>query len=231
MAKQSDIVSRQSPESLGLLQEPYDFSLVLGGPLFQLLRRVYLSGDAPELLGRRIIVISLLAWLPLLVLSVWSGQALGGGATVPFLLDVEVHIRFLVALPLLILAELVVHVRMRPLVQQFLECHLVPECDRARFEAAVVSALRWRNSVVAEVCLIGLVYGVGVLVIWRYYVALETATWDAVPAGERVQRSLAGLWYGHISVPIFQFTHIPHLGPNSWYFLMFFILIKFNRHK
>jgi hypothetical protein len=76
-------VSRKSPESLGLLQEPYDFSLVLGGPLFQLLRRVYLSGDALELLGRRIIVISLLAWLPLLVLSVWSGQALGVGATVP----------------------------------------------------------------------------------------------------------------------------------------------------
>ena len=85
MAKQSNIVSQNSPESLGLLQDPYDFSLVLGGPLYQLLRRAYLSGEALELLGRRILVISLLAWLPLLVLSVWAGQALGGGAnsTVP----------------------------------------------------------------------------------------------------------------------------------------------------
>jgi hypothetical protein len=61
MAKHSEIVSRKSPDNLGLLQDPYDFSLVLGGPLFQLLRRAHLSGDALELLGRRILVISLLA--------------------------------------------------------------------------------------------------------------------------------------------------------------------------
>jgi hypothetical protein len=215
MAKPSDIVSRNSPESLGLWQEPYDFSLILGGPLFQLLRRAYLFGGALELLGRRILVISLLAWLPLLVLSVWAGQALGGSATVPFLLDIEVHVRFLVALPLLILAELVVHERMRLMVKQFLESSLVPEHSQPRFEVAVESALRWRNSVVAEVLLIGLVYGVGVLLVWRHYVALETATWYAVQAGGQLQRSLAGLWYGYVSVPIFQFMLL------RWYFRLF----------
>lgn len=215
MAKPSNIVSRNSPESLGLLQDPYDFSLILGRPLYQLLRRVYLSGEALELLGRRILVASLVAWLPLLVLSVWGGQALGGSANIPFLLDVEVHVRFLVALPLLILAELVVHARMRLVVKQFLERHLVPEHERSRFEAAVASALRWRNSAVAEVLLIGLVYGVGVLIIWRHYVALETATWYAVPSGERLQPSLAGLWYGYVSLPIFQFMLL------RWYFRLF----------
>ena len=47
------------------LQMPPDFSLVLGGPLFQLLRRSQLSGDALELARRRLIIIPLLAWLPL----------------------------------------------------------------------------------------------------------------------------------------------------------------------
>jgi hypothetical protein len=126
-----------------------------------------------------------------------------------------VHVRFLVALPLLILAELVVHARMRSMVQQFLERHLVPEHERSRFEAAVASALRWRNSAVAEVLLIGLVYGVGVLLVWRHYVALDTATWYAVPAGEQLQRSPAGLWYGYVSLPIFQFILL------RWYFRLF----------
>jgi hypothetical protein len=174
-----------------------------------------LSGDTLELLGRRILVIVLLAWLPLLVLSVWAGEALGGTANIPFLLDVEVHVRFLVALPLLIVAELVVHERMRPVVKQFLERHLVPEHERSPFEAAVVSALWWRNSVVAEVCLIGLVYGVGGLIVWRHYVALDTATWYAVPGGEQLQPSLAGLWYGYVSLPIFQFMLL------RWYFRLF----------
>jgi Cytochrome c oxidase caa3 assembly factor (Caa3_CtaG) len=35
------------------------------------------------------------------------------------LCDVEVHVRFLVALPLLMVAELVVHQRMRPIIRQF----------------------------------------------------------------------------------------------------------------
>jgi hypothetical protein len=215
MAKPSDTVSRKSPESPSLWQEPYDFSLVLGGPLFQLLRRAYLSGEALELLGRRILVIVLLAWLPLLGLSVWAGEALGGRINVPFLLDVEAQVRFLLALPLLIVAELVVHTRMRALVQQFLERQLVPEHTRPRFEAAVASALRWRNSVVAEVLLIGLVYGVGVLLVWRHYVALGTSTWYAVPAGGQVQHSLAGLWYGYVSLPLFQFLLL------RWYFRLF----------
>jgi hypothetical protein len=39
-----------------------DFSLVLGGPLFQLLRRVHLSGNALELLRQRILVLLSIIW-------------------------------------------------------------------------------------------------------------------------------------------------------------------------
>src|SRR5512145_1193161 len=142
-----------------MLREPEDFSLVLGGPLFQLLRRSHLSGEALELARRRLITIALLAWLPLLVLSALEGQALGGNVAVPFLLDVEAHGRFLVALPLLIVAELVVHQRMRFVVRQFLERHLIPASALPRFEAAIMAALRLRNSVLAEVLLIAFGYG------------------------------------------------------------------------
>ena len=168
----------------GLGSVPRDFSLVLGGPLFQLLRKAHLSDDALTMVRQRITVIALIAWLPLLVLSALQGQMLRGSAAVPFLLDVELHIRFLVALPLLIIAELIVHRRMRPLLQQFLNRNLIPENAMPRFEAAVASAFRLRNSVLAEVLLIAFVYGVGILIIWRQYLALDTATWYATPSAE-----------------------------------------------
>src|SRR5512137_1230025 len=135
-----------------------DFSLVLGGPLFQLLRRSHLAGDALELLLQRIVVASLLTWLPLFLLSALDGQLLGGSAAVPFLHDIEVHIRFLAALPLLIVAELVVHRRMRLVVRQFHDRNLIPESAFPRFDQAVASAFRLRNSVLAELVLIGAVY-------------------------------------------------------------------------
>ena len=195
-----------------LLRDPQDFSLVLGGPLFQLLRRAHLSDDALMLMRQRIIVLSLFAWLPLLALSALEGQVIGGTAAVPFLLDVDVHVRFLVALPLLIVAELVVHQRMRFVVKQFLERHLIPESAMTRFEAAIASALRLRNSVLAEVLLIAFVYGVGVLIVWRQYGALAAATWYATPAAGGSTLSLAGMWYGYVSLPLFQFLLL------RWYF-------------
>jgi hypothetical protein len=198
-----------------MLREPQDFSLVLGGPLYQLLRRSHLSEDALELVRRRIIIISLLAWLPLLVLSLAEGQALGGPAAVPFLLDVEAHLRFLVALPLLIVAELVVHQRMRVVVQQFLERNLIPENGLPCFDAAIKSAFRLRNSVLAEVLLIAFVYFVGILLIWRHYMALSTATWYAVPTAEGLKLSVTGAWYGYVSLPIYQFLLV------RWYYRIF----------
>src|SRR5206468_3271926 len=70
-----------------------NFSVVLGGPLYQIVRRAHLTGDALELLHRRIVVIALFAWLPLLILSVLGGRAWGDAVRVPFLMDVDAHAR------------------------------------------------------------------------------------------------------------------------------------------
>ena len=183
-----------------------DFSLVLGGPLFQLLRRAHVSDDALELVRTRILFFVSLTWLPLLVLSVVEGQAFGESAPVPFLWDVEAHARFLIALPLLIVAELVVHQRMRPIVRQFLDRHLIPREALPRFDAAIASAIRMRNSVLAEAILIAVVYLVGVMLVWRHFVALSTtATWYSTPTAEGLKVSPSGWWYACVSLPVFQF--------------------------
>jgi hypothetical protein len=203
------MASRVNPDPF---ERPPDFSLVLGGPLFQLLRRMHMSDDALMMLRERVVVISLFAWLPLSLFSMLEGRAFGGDVAVPFLRDADVHVRFLVALPLLIVAELVVHRRMRPLVGQFLERGLIPASAMTRFEASVASAMRLRNSVFAELLLVAVVYGVGILVVWRHYMALETTTWYATPSGDGPILSLAGMWYGYVSLPVFQFLLC------RWYF-------------
>ncbi len=210
----------QSGDASGSVPAPQDFSLVLGGPLFQLLRRAHLSDDALAMVRQRIIVITLFAWLPLLVLSALEGRVLGGKANVPFLLDLEVHVRFLVTLPLLIAAELVVHRRLRSVVRVFLDRHLIPEGARKRFDAAIASAFKLRNSLPAEVLLIAFVYVVGILIVWRHYMALGTATWYATPSADGSKLSLAGMWYGFLSLPILQFLLY------RWYFRLF-IWIRF----
>jgi hypothetical protein len=192
--------------------------LVLGGPLFQLFRKARLHGDALELLHRRILVITIIAWVPLLVLAVFDGKAVGGGIKIPFLRDIEAHVRFLIALPVLIAAELVVHRRISPLIQRFVERRIVTAEDLPRFNAAVHSALRVRNSVSVEVALLILVYTLG---LWtRSQMALES-TWYAVPAESGLRLTQAGYWYAFVSIPIFQFILLRwYLRLGLWFWLL-----------
>jgi len=195
--------------------EPPDFSLVLGGPLYQLLRRAHLSGDALQLVQRREIFFALLTWLPLLVLSIVEGSAWGDSVKLPFLFDADVNARFLLSLPLLIAAELIVHQRTRLVVGAFVKRGLVPDAARVRFDAAITAAMRLRNSVLAEVLLIAFVYGVGVLVIWRSQAAIDATTWYAKSLGGERQPTLAGWWFGFVSLPVYQFMLA------RWYFRLF----------
>lgn len=202
--------------------EPIDFSLVLGGPVYQLWRRLHATGPALELVARRVIGISLVAWLPLLVWTVYDGVAIGKAVSVPFLSDLEVHARFLVAIPLLILAEVVAHQRIRPVVQHFVSAGIVPPAAVPGFRVAVGQAMRLRNSLTVELILAVGVFGFGWMSFWATTADLTTSTWYAMvePAGRRLTR--AGQWYGHVSIPIFQFLLL------RWYFrlLVWFLFLR-----
>ena len=200
-------------------EAPKDFSLVLGGPLYQLFRRSRLADNGMNLLQRRLLAIPLLVWLPLLALSIIQGHAWSGVA-VPFIKDIELHIRFLVAMPLLIVAEVIVHLRMRRLISTFLDRQLIPETDMPRFNAAIETAFKWRNSVAAEILMIVFVYVFGILVIWKNYVGLNIDTWYASMLGGQRNLNLAGYWLLLVSLPFFQFLLI------RWYFRLF-IWIRF----
>ena len=193
-----------------------DFSLVSGGPLYQLLRRTRLSDDELHFTRRRVLAMAMIAWLPLLLLSIVEGHAWGGGSAVSFLQDFEVHARMLVAIPLFMLAEVWTHRQLPPVIRRFVEDELVTDATRPSFEAAIDSAMRLRNSVVAEVLLIAFVYGVGVAVLWRtQFALLDVNSWYAVVDGERFRPTMAGWWMALVAMPMFLFLFV------RWCFRLF----------
>jgi hypothetical protein len=190
-----------------------NFSLVLGGPLYQLLVRVGLIKPPLNRVGLRMGVIPLFAWLPLAMLALLDGRFLTGVA-VPFLLDYEVQARLLLMLPLLIGAEVLIHQRTSGIVQQFLERQIIPEEDQPRYQALIASTLRLRNSVPIEVGLAVLVFGFGSFV-WRAAVSLDADTWYAsVTSGGKLYTP-AGYWYAFVAIPLAQFILV------RWYFRFF----------
>src|SRR5438067_621391 len=198
----------------------YDFSLVLGDPLFRFFRKARLSGDHLELLYRRLIIITSIAWVPLLLLDSLGSHATGIGR-LSFLHDVEVQVRFLVALPVLIGAELIVHSRIRPAVRRFVERRIVREEDLPRFDAAIEAAARLRNSIPVQVALLISVYTLG-LWLWSSRFGIDSLTWYAMPGG-RWNLTPAGYWYVLVSIPILQFLLL------RWY-VRLFIWYRFLWH-
>ncbi len=190
-----------------------DFSLVLGGPLYQLLVRAGLVRPPLDRVAARIIVITLFTWVPLLLLTALGGR-LTSGVKVPFLYDVEAHCRLLLALPLLIGAEVTIHRRMRMMILQFVERQIITPSTLPKFEGVIGSALRLRNSPVIELGLLALVF-VAASFWLKGVLAIQSDTWyAAVTAGEKVLAP-AGYWYQFVSLPIFQFIIL------RWYFRLF----------
>jgi hypothetical protein len=211
MASQQENPHLHTMTEPNLLEKPLDFSLVLGGPIFQFFRRSHLAGDGLELLYRRLLIITLIAWLPLLLLAALGSAA--GDVRLSFLHDIEVHVRFLIALPVLVAAELIVHLRMRVVVRCFVERRIVLPEDLPRFHSAIESAIRLRNSVPVEVGLLLFVYTLGPWV-WYSRGGMDIATWYATPGG-RWHLTPAGFWYVFVSIPIVQFILL------RWYMRLF----------
>jgi len=166
-----------------------------------------------DLLVRRIIIIAGIAWVPLLVITLMSGTAFGGNG-LGFLYDPGAHARLLLCIPILIAAEVIVHRRLRVTVQQFLDRRIVAPEDRLRFEDLISSAMRLRNSVLAEVLLLAFAI-VGGHFVGRRYVEMRVVTWFANPVGEQTQLTAAGYWYILVSMTIFRFLVL------RWYFRLF----------
>ena len=83
----------------------------------------------------------------MLVLSLMQGKAYGTSVKVVFLRDIAVNVRFLIAVPILILAESGIDKTWRLLVHHFLQSGLVTEKERPAFEAIIAKTIRWRDRV------------------------------------------------------------------------------------
>lgn len=188
---------------------PPEFSLVLGGPFYRLLVRTSLLRSPMELLPRRVVFVTALAWLPLLLLSIIDGRAIGG-VSVPLLSDIETYARFLLAVPILLIAENASHSTLPLIIRQFRERGIVAGSEE-RFDVAIQTAVRRVNSTTAEVVMLALAVILGPW-LWRNGVALHTDTWYADAKDEGISLTKAGIWFVHVSAPMFQFLLL------RWYY-------------
>lgn len=196
-----------------------EFSLVQGGPIYR--AQSWLRMATPER-GSTVpcaLLSIAVTWAPLLLLSIVEGQMVEGTG-IPFLFDFAVNIRFLVALPLLIVAEAVIDPRIRHAVQYFISSGLVTPEQLPAYASVVSGTKRLCDSKLAAAVLVVCALAPVFRLTDGAVIGGAVKSWQACPSG--ADTSMAGFWFQFISLPLYRLL----LFRWAWLLIVWTIFLK-----
>ncbi|GIK86967.1 MAG: hypothetical protein KJ018_07650 [Burkholderiales bacterium] len=173
-------------------------SLVHGDPAYRLHRAVGLVPAGGLGVGRRAVFYALLTWLPIAAWAFMRGRLAGGAGDDPLLAHFGVHVRCLVAVPLLILAEKFLHDVTLRILPQFLRAQIVT--DEAPYLRVVASVARLRDSAAPWAVIAGLA------VAWCLLASFGPWPHEVVWAAEGNADGplgFGGWWYLYVARPVY----------------------------
>jgi hypothetical protein len=165
-------------------------------------RRGLMREKSPRIVRSAFLSICL-TWMALLALAAFQGFAVGHKVPVPFLRDFAVHARFILAVPLLLLAENVLAPRLAHAAEHFVSSGLVMEQDFSAFDSAVARGLALCDSTVAGIIFAVLAYVVSAFTMWS--TSVHVSTWSILRTGPHLSLTWAGWWLVLVCIPLFQF--------------------------
>jgi hypothetical protein len=194
-------------------------SLVRGDAVFRLQRRIGLIPATGLGVGRRALLLATVTWFPIMVWAVVQRRLLPGAVDEPLLQHFGVHVRCLVAIPLLVLGEAVAHGVTVRLVPYFVDSGLVREADRDAFREAVLGVVRLRDSARPWIMIAGLV------IAWSYVSPVTIDVHEIVWAEETrpaATLGFGGWWYLFVVRPVY----LALLVGWVWRLVLLFVLFR-----
>jgi hypothetical protein len=165
-----------------------------------------LSNDSHT--GTRILMLSGIAWVPLVVLTLIEGTFMSGDITIPFVKDVVPYVRGLVIIPLLVMADNVIEPMMTRIVRYLRTSGVVPEAEQERLNRAVnkmayLMNIKWiQLLIVIFAVLVSWLLRTDYLDMWKEE---AVTSWALHVVDGEVHETMAGLWFLFITSPLVTF--------------------------
>jgi hypothetical protein len=182
-----------------------EFSLADGSALIKRLGRLALFRWIPQNLAYEILLAVVIAWVPLLIFTAYEGLALSDKIQIPFLADLVQYARFLVALPCALALGKFVNPRLRNVLNSFLRSGIVSVKDSDRFENVISRGTALKDSIIAELVILALVYFYTSLGLHRD-ISAGISSWHNPGNGVLVSETAAHWWFLWVSMPLLIFT-------------------------
>lgn len=198
-----------------------DVSLIRGGPFYRVQRATRLIASDRWNLGERVTLAIAIGWLPLLLMTgLFHPHSIRS-----LLSDYRVNARMLIAVPILLVGQVVMETRFRMIVQHLRQAGLLDAKGLQQMDGIIGNLRRWRDSLWPELLIIIVVY-LSVAAVFSAHVH-ENRPWAL--SGDGVAHVLpAGLYYAFVSQLVYQFL----VGLSLWKWLLWcyflFRLAKLN---
>jgi hypothetical protein len=146
---------------------------------------------------RRAVFFSMLAWLPLAVWALITGRMMDVSTGEPLLGHFGVHVRCLVAIPLMIAGEAIAQRLVPECFAQFVQRGLVDEGLLGRYRAVIAGGIRLRDRAIPWVAMGGLV------VAWTAFVVVTPNPDEFAWTGDTAARGFGAWWLLLVARPLF----------------------------
>ena len=177
-----------------------DTELFDGGPPLRLEKSIGLIKPNERRSVQRAVIAVLIVWAPLFVLSAIESLVLEENKLGSLIVDLTVLSRYLIVVPLFILAEDFTIFRLGHIARHFIDAGVITAADRPRFDGIVAQARRLLNSALVEVVAVVLPY-VAMIILTQVFPDQDIPLWHKAGAGG-TGYSWAGWWHLLVSAPI-----------------------------
>lgn len=157
---------------------------------------------------KRCFVAAVVTYLPLAVLA-WR-QGLYDAAVSPtnFFADFAAYACFLVALPLFLLAEIVIDASTREAAEQFVRCSVVRAEDLPRLERVYATIARLRRSRWLDLVWVAFAYGLSLAILVPQFGPEPLPTWHVMGDEHSRRLTAPGFWEFFVALPILNYVWI-----------------------
>jgi hypothetical protein len=200
---------------------PTEVSLVRGGPFYRAQRALGLIRPDQWNLDRRIAVVIAVGWLPVfLITALFNFEGLDS-----LVREYRLHSRMLIAVPVLLVGELLMESRFRTIMGHIRKAGLLDASELAHIDDLIATLIRVRDSYLPEFAILLLLI---VHTVTSYKGLVDAAPWLARGAGADLHLTAAGWYAVVVSTSIFQFL----LGLGLWRWLLWtFVAFKLSRRN
>jgi hypothetical protein len=198
-----------------------EVSLVRGGPFYRAQRAVGLIRPDQWNLGRRIAFLIAVGWLPVLIITaLFNFDGLDS-----LIRDYRVHARTLVAVPILLVGELLMESRFRAVMGHVRQAGLLDESELAHMDEVGARLVRVRDSILPEFAILLLLI---IRTATSYKGLVDATPWLSRMSGGELHLTAAGWYLISVSAPIFEFL----LGLTLWKWLLWtYFAFKLSRQN